>query len=105
MSRKAIVENVAHLELQLRLRNYRPREEELMLREISKLRHSLPILVEYQSADLQNRQHRSDRVKLVSQRNANFDRLQNLLSRIQNLDEEINRVQADLQVHTSGQFC
>ncbi|KAF2366822.1 hypothetical protein FHG87_002427 [Trinorchestia longiramus] len=102
LSRRAIVDNISLLEQQLRLHNYRPREEELMLREISKLRNSLPVLEEYRTSVQLNRQLRNDRVKLVSQRNDCYDKLQALLPKIQALCDQLSNVQQTLQENRRG---
>ncbi|XP_018013203.1 uncharacterized protein LOC108670254 [Hyalella azteca] len=102
LSREAILDNIKHLELQLRLHNYRPREEELMLKEITKLQDSVPLLEEYRTCVQQNRKHRNDRVKLVSQRNAGYDTLQTLLPKIDALAVLLAKEQISLQENRSG---
>ena len=74
-SRQKILDNIQNLEEQLRIKNFRRREEDLILRKIGRLRSSLPVLEKYRQKLQEEYGLKSVRVQLVNDRNSNYDQL------------------------------
>ncbi|XP_076066668.1 uncharacterized protein LOC143040018 isoform X2 [Oratosquilla oratoria] len=75
---KQITDNIERLEYQLRNNNYKPKEEQRILDEISMLRRSIKTLREYLAKQAANKKFREERSRLIDQRNDNYSKLRGI---------------------------
>lgn len=90
---KQITENIERLEYQLRNNNYKPREEQKILDEISMLQRSTKTLREYEAKQAENKKYRAERARLIDERNSNYSKVRALYVQ----EDEIKKAMAELR--------
>ncbi|XP_068225396.1 uncharacterized protein [Palaemon carinicauda] len=90
---KQINENIERLEYQLRNNNFKPREEQKILDEISMLQRSTKTLKEYESKQAENKKYRMERSRLINERNDNYSKIRALKAQ----EDEIKKAMTDLR--------
>lgn len=89
---KQIHGNIERLEYQLRNNNYKPREEQKILDEISMLQRSIKTLQEYEAKQAVNKKYRAERARLIEERNNNFSNIRTLYAQEDDIKKEIAAV-------------
>ncbi|XP_064080970.1 bromodomain-containing protein DDB_G0280777-like isoform X2 [Macrobrachium nipponense] len=90
---KQINENIERLEYQLRNNNFKPREEQKILDEISMLQRSTKTLKEYEAKQAENKKYRAERSRLIDERNSNYSKIKALHAQ----EDEIKKAMTELR--------
>lgn len=90
---KQIDENIERLDYQLRNNNFKPREEQKILDEISMLQRSTKTLKEYEAKQAENKKYRAERSRLIEERNNNYSKIKALHAQ----EDEIKKAMTELR--------
>lgn len=93
---KQIYGNIERLEYQLRNNNFKPREEQKILDEISMLQRSVKTLREYEAKQAENKKYRGERARLIEERNNNYSKIRALYSQEDEMKKKIAGVRGDI---------
>ncbi|XP_042207462.1 stress response protein NST1-like isoform X2 [Homarus americanus] len=93
---KQIHGNIERLEYQLRNNNYKPREEQKILDEISMLQRSVKTLREYEAKQAENKKYRAERARLIEERNNNYSKIRALYAQEDDIKKSIATVRGDI---------
>ncbi|KAK3893965.1 hypothetical protein Pcinc_002245 [Petrolisthes cinctipes] len=93
---RQVHDNIDRLEYQLRNNNYKPREEQKILDEISMLKRSIRTLKEYEAKQTENRKYRNERSRLIDERNENFTRIRKLYREEDNIKKDIATIREEI---------
>ncbi|MPC16528.1 hypothetical protein E2C01_009356 [Portunus trituberculatus] len=93
---KQILDNIERLEYQLRNNNFKPREEQKILDEISMLQKSIRTLREYEAKQTENKKYRAERTRLIEERNNNYSKIRTLYAKEDEIKKEIAVLRGDI---------
>lgn len=96
---KQIHGNIERLEYQLRNNNYKPREEQKILDEISMLQRSVKTLREYEAKQAENKKYRGERARLIEERNSNYSKIRALYTQEDEIKKEMAAVRGDISLN------
>lgn len=96
---KQILDNIERLEYQLRNNNFKPREEQKILDEISMLQKSIRTLREYEAKQAENKKYRAERTRLIEERNNNYSKIRALYAKEDEIKKEIVVLRGDISAN------
>lgn len=96
---RQIHDNIERLEYQLRNNNFKPREEQKILDEISMLQRSVRTLREYEAKQTENKKYRAERTRLIEERNNNYSKIRPLYAKEDELKKEIASLREEISAN------
>ncbi|XP_050711829.1 uncharacterized protein LOC126995952 isoform X1 [Eriocheir sinensis] len=96
---RQIHDNIERLEYQLRNNNFKPREEQKILDEISMLRRSVRTLTEFEAKQAENKKYRTERTRLIEERNNNYSKIRALYVKEDKIKKEIAAVRGEISIN------
>lgn len=96
---KQILDNIERLEYQLRNNNFKPREEQKILDEISMLQKSIRTLREYEAKQVENKKYRAERTRLIEERNNNYSKIRALYAKEDEIKKEVAVLRGDISAN------
>ncbi|KAG0720981.1 hypothetical protein GWK47_047355 [Chionoecetes opilio] len=96
---RQIHDNIERLEYQLRNNNFKPREEQKILDEISMLQRSIRTLREYEAKQAENKKFRAERTRLIEERNDNYSKVRALYAKDDEIKKEIAALRGDISAN------